>query len=165
MKRSLRETAAFSLVEITLALGVAAFCFVAILGLLAVGLKTQQASVQQTTANEVISQIAQDLRAAVRLPPGQVSKQFGLKGYWATVGIPDWLYFTNEGEQSVGSVVNQGTVPTDAGFVAVINYRLPPSDTTSLADIVVSWPAAAVNPSTGTGTPAGSVETSVSINR
>jgi hypothetical protein len=165
MKRSSRAAAAFSLVEVTFALGVAAFCLIAVMGVLPVGLKVQQASVQQTTTNEIISEIAVDLRAAVRLPPGQVSKQFGLKGYWATVGTPDWLYFTNEGEQSSGSVVNQATVPTDAAFVAIINYRLPPTDTTSLADIVVSWPAAAVDPATGTGTPAGSVETFVAINR
>jgi len=165
MRRALYPAAGFSLVELTLALGVAAFCLLAILGMLPVSLKTQQASVQQTTANEIISEIAADLRAEVRLPPGQASKQFGLKGYWATVGTPDWLYFTNDGEQSAGSVVNQSTVPTDAAFVAIMNYRLPPSDTTSLTNIVVSWPASAVNPSTGTGTPAGSSQAFVAINR
>ena len=62
MKRSLVETAAFSLVEVTLALGVAAFCLIAVLGLLPTSLKTQQTSIQQTTANQIISQIFSDLR-------------------------------------------------------------------------------------------------------
>src|SRR6266699_7186235 len=74
MRRSLHGTTAFSLVEVTFALGVAAFCLLVLLGLLPTGLKTQQASIQQTTANQIISQIYSFLRADVRLPPGQLSK-------------------------------------------------------------------------------------------
>jgi len=54
---------AFSLVEVTLALGIAAFCLVAILGLLPVGLTSNQASVEQTVAAGVTSAIVADLRA------------------------------------------------------------------------------------------------------
>ena len=63
MKRSLSYTSAFSLVEVTLALGVAAFSLLIILGMLPVSLKTNQASTQQTNANGIISQVAADLRA------------------------------------------------------------------------------------------------------
>src|SRR5438093_9824869 len=101
MKRSLHSTAAFSLVEVTLALGVAAFCLIAVLGMLPVGLKTQQASVQQTTANEIISEIADELRAAIRLPQGlaaklddqdnQQNKVKTLNSHWLQVATPDWL--------------------------------------------------------------------------
>src|SRR6266568_837539 len=100
-----RETAAFSLVEVTLALGVAAFALLAILGMLPTSLKTQQASIQQTTANEIISQIFSDLRADVRLPPGQASKVCpdppdpnqpcqwsNLHGHWRDRALPDTLY-------------------------------------------------------------------------
>jgi len=162
MKPSLRITAAFSLVEVTLAIGVAAFCLLAVLGMLPVALKTQQASVQQTTTNEIISQIAEDLRAAARLPPGQVSKQFNLKGYWATANEPQVLYFTNEGENT-GSAYSApvSPVPTDATFMVTITYRQPPTDTTSLADIVVSWPAAQSDLTKVSG----SMETFVAINR
>jgi Tfp pilus assembly protein PilV len=58
-----RSTAAFSLVEVTLALGVAGFCLIAILGLLPAGLNTNQNSVRQTTANGILSTIVADLRA------------------------------------------------------------------------------------------------------
>jgi hypothetical protein len=155
-------TGAFSLVEVTLALGVAAFCFITLLGMVTVGLKTQQASAQQTTANEIISQVAADLRAQTRLPPGQVSKQFGLKGYWAIANEPQYLYFTNEGENT-GSAYSAppSTPPPGAVFMASITYRLPPSDTTSLADVVVSWPAS----QTDLTKVAGSVETFIAINR
>ena len=164
MKAHARSAAGFSLVEVTLALGVAAFCLITVFGLMAVGLKTQQASVQQTKANAIISQIADDLRADVRLPPGQASKEstegFQLHGHWATVATPDTLYFTNDGNQT-GST-NQGTVPADAVFRATITYLFPPTQTTSLADIKVTWPAQ-VDPATGT--PAGSVEIFIAINR
>ena len=46
MKRFLKPASAFSLVEVVLALGVAAFALTAILGMLPMGLKTQQTSIQ-----------------------------------------------------------------------------------------------------------------------
>ena len=164
MKRSLHITAAFSLVEVTLALGVAAFCLIAVLGMLPVGLKTQQASVNQTMANAIISQIIDDLRADMRLPPGQASKEeasgFSLHGHWAAVLTPDTLYFTIDAKPT-GSV-NQGTVPTDAVFRAVITYLFPPTATTSIANVKVSWPAQ-VDPATGV--PAGSIDMFAAVNR
>jgi hypothetical protein len=166
MKRALHTPAAFSLVEITLALGVAAFCLVAILGMLPVGLKTQQAGVQQTSANAIISQIVGDLRADVRLPPGQASKEqasgLGLHGHWAQVATPDTIYFTNEGKQTpnAGSV-NVSPPPADAVYRATITYRFPPSDTTSLASITISWPAAQGD----LNKVAGSVSTLIAVNR
>ena len=71
MEPPLHRVTAFSLVEVTLALGVAAFCLLLLLGLLPTGLKTQQSSIQQTTANAIISTIWSDLRADMILPPGQ----------------------------------------------------------------------------------------------
>ena len=173
MKRFLPETAAFSLVEVTLALGVAAIALLAILGLVPTGLQTQQTSIQQTTANQIISTIFSALRADVRLPPGQASKvcpdppdpnqpcQWDqLHGHWRDRAVPDTLYFTKEAKQT-GTI--NGSPPADAVFRAKITYRFPPSETTSLADITVSWPAQ-VDPATG-GVPAGTVTTLVAVNR
>jgi uncharacterized protein (TIGR02598 family) len=159
MNLSARSAAGFSLVEITFALGVAAFCLIAVLGMLPVALRTQRTSTEQTTANAIISQVAADLGSATRLPPGQQSKQFSLRGHWATVNTPDTLYFTVDGNQT-GSV-NAGAAPADAVFMATITYIFPPTDTTSLADIVVSWPAAQSDLTKVTG----SVETFIAINR
>ena len=163
MNRPLSGAAAFSLVEVTLALGVAAFCLVAVLGLLPTSLKTQQASIQQTTANSIISQIFSDLRADLRLPPGLASHETDggfqppLHGHWLNRLTPDTLYFTQEGKP-----VNSGQ--DVAVFRATITYnQLPPTQTTSLANITVSWPAQ-VDPSAG-GVPAGSVTTLVAVNR
>jgi hypothetical protein len=70
------------------------------------------------------------------------------------------MYFTYEGLQT-GNL--NGDPPQDAVFRAKITYRLPPSDTTSLADIAVSWPAS-VDPANG-GVPAGYVITTIAVNR
>jgi hypothetical protein len=163
MNRPSAKAAAFSLVEVALALGVAAFCLIAVLGLLPTSLKTQQTSIQQTTANEIISQIFSDLRSDVRLPPGQESKADGdwrnLHGHWRSVAVPDTLYFTNEAKQT-GTL--NGSPPADAVFRAKITYRFPPTETTSMADITVSWPAQ-VDPASDT--PVGSVTAFVAVNR
>ena len=161
MKRSLARSG-FSLVEVTLALGVAAFCLIAVFGLIPVGLRTQQAGIGQTTANAIISQILADLRADVRLPPGQASKEqdsgFGLHAHWAQVAQPDTLYFTNDGK-SEGSAISTASV-----YRATITYIFPPTDTTSLADIKVTWPAQ-VDPTNPTAVLAGKVETFIAVNR
>jgi uncharacterized protein (TIGR02598 family) len=165
MKRSLRVTAAFSLVEITIALGVAAFAFVAVFGMLPVGLKSQQAGIKQTTANSIISQVVGKLRAAVRVPPGQQDTSDPkwllhphTGGVWDPT--PDTLFFTNEGN-SVGSGITNDSV-----YRATITYFQPPTPgyTTSLADITVSWPPQ-VDPTDPAAVLAGKVETFVAINR
>jgi uncharacterized protein (TIGR02598 family) len=162
MKHRSRASSGFSLAECAIALGVAGFALVAVMGMLPIGLKVQQASVQQTTANEIMAAILNDLRADVVLPPGQASKEtdsgFGLHGHWLTVSVPDTLYFTNTGSQT-GSV-NQSS--PDAVFRAKITYLFPPTTTTSVANVTITWPAQ-VDPTTGT--PAGSIGTYIAVNR
>src|SRR5262245_37870385 len=168
-----RQIAGFSLVEVTLALGVAAICLLTLLALLPTASKTQQSGIQQTMATQIISQINAVLRADVSLPPGQANKVCGdppdpntpcnwsaLHGHWLLLAAPDTMYFTNEGRQTGN--LNQSP-PADAVFRAKITYRFPPSDTTSLADIAVSWPAA-VDPDNG-GVPAGYLITTIAVNR
>jgi uncharacterized protein (TIGR02598 family) len=164
MKPPARRIAAFSLVEVTFALGVAALCLVVLLGLLAVALKTQQTSTQQTTANDIMSMILGDLRADVRLPPGQASKEgdsgFGLHGHWLAVSTPDTIYFTNQAKMT--GTLNASTAPADAAFRATVTYLFPPNTSTSVATISVSWPAPADPAVT---IPAGSAKTFIAVNR
>jgi type II secretory pathway pseudopilin PulG len=168
LKRSFRQTAAFSLVEVTLALGVAAFCLIALLGLVSARSKSQQASIQQITANDIITEIDVHLRADVRLPPGQASNEqisgFGLHGHCAQLYAPDTLFFSSDA-QVVGGPYSGTTdppAPTGATFRAKITYLSPPNTSTSAANVVVSWPAQ-ILPTTGT--PAGWVETFIAVNR
>jgi type II secretory pathway component PulJ len=167
MRRSLYITAAFSLIEVVLALGVAAFGLIAVMGMLPAGLKVHQTSIQQTTANEIMGAILNDLRADVVLPPGQASKEtdsgFGLHGHWAAVATPDTLFFNNDGSQT--GAVAQGTAPAapaDAVFRAKITYLFPPTATTTVANVTITWPAQ-VDPTTGVQV--GSVGTYIAVNR
>jgi type II secretory pathway component PulJ len=146
MKYRSRACSAFSLVEIVIALGVAAFCLIAVMGMLPIGLKTQQASVNQTKANAVMSQAINFLRADVRLPPGQAKKAEGdwtnLNGHWQGVAVPDTLFFTIDGKENGYGQGSAPPAPADAVFRATITYLFPPTATTSIAKITVSWPAA-----------------------
>jgi len=160
------RTAGFSLVELTLALGVAAFCLLTVFALLPVAFKTQQASIQQTTANSIMTEILGDLRADVRLPPGQASKEqdsgFGLHGHWLLVSEPDTLFFTNSATWTGTLAQGDPAAPPDAIFRAKITYLSPPTASTSVAKVIVSWPAQVIPT---TGTPAGKVETFIAVNR
>ena len=168
IKPPLHRIAAFSLVEVTLALGVAAFALLTILAMVPTSLKTQQASIQQTTGNAIISSIFTDLRADLILPPGQYrhleeDSGYQLHGHWAGMLQPDTLYFTQEGKQT-GST-NQATPPADAVFRAKITYNpVPPQGNTSVAYVIVSWPAQ-VNPDQPGSVPAGSVTRLLAVNR
>ncbi len=56
-------TSAFSLVEVTLALGIAAFCLIAVFGLIPVGVQTNRNATSQTAATNIMAAVIADLRA------------------------------------------------------------------------------------------------------
>jgi len=137
MRGGPKQNRAFSLVELTLALGVSAFCLIAICGLLPVGIKSHQTAIEQTAANGILSAVAADLRAT----PQQVSasQQF-------SVAIPanpvtsatsaTALYFTSEGKSST-------SLTPDSRYLLTITF-LPNGShlrTATLAKLQVSWPA------------------------
>jgi uncharacterized protein (TIGR02598 family) len=160
MKRFLKPASAFSLVEVTLALGVAAFCLITVFGLIPVGLKTQQTSIQQTIANNITSEIIGDLRAAYN-GPGSNSSQFGIELKKLPPGqqqkySPNPVYFALDGTQQNGSA--------GAVFKTTITYfsATDITDATlTLADITTSWPAV----QSDLTKVAGSVETVAVIDR
>jgi type II secretory pathway pseudopilin PulG len=165
MKPALNKAAAFSLVEVTLAIGVAAFVLVAIFGMLPVGLKVQQTSVHETVANKILSEIIGDMRAAVRNPGNAngTSTNFGIHipctsgNPWISCNqLPSTAYFTNEGNYLLNAT------PSTAGvvFTASISW-VSGTTTTALARIVVYWPAQQTD-LTKVG---GFVETLVDVNR
>lgn len=154
------------MVEVTLGLGIGGFCLVAVLGLLAANLKPQQANIQQTTADGIISQIFSFLRADGRLP-GQTSHEAesGFQSHnRAQVSAPDTLFFSNEGQVIGGPYSGATDPPAPAGavFRAKITYLQPPNTATSAANVQVSWPAQVIP---ATGVPAGQVETFIAVNR
>src|ERR1700674_3846005 len=90
MNRRIHFSAGFSLVEVTLALGVAAFCLIALFGLLPLGVQTNQSSISQTAAASVLSSVVADLRATPKT--SLTSPQYDI-----TFGTAKLLYFDGEG--------------------------------------------------------------------
>lgn len=127
---------AFSLVEVTLALGVAAISLLVIFSLLPIGLQTNQRSIEQTASADILSAVAADLRATPRGGPA-TSTQFSISIPAASGSGPTTLFFN-----SAGQLVSSTEAP---------RYRLtitfPASSggtkTATFADLKVTWPAAA----------------------
>ena len=72
MKRHLR-VAGFSLVEVTLAIGIAAFCLMAVFGVMPIGLQTSRNAASQTAATNIMAAVVADLRATPK--PNATSTQ------------------------------------------------------------------------------------------
>src|SRR5207247_3937494 len=62
-ERRLRSVAAFSLVEVTLALGIAAFCLITVFALVPVAVLTNRNATSQTAATNITAAVVADLRA------------------------------------------------------------------------------------------------------
>ena len=135
---------AFSLVEVTLALGVAGFCLIALFALLPVGMQTNQHAIAQTAAVSILSAVVADMRAT--------SAQF-------SIVVPDdassasgttTLYIYDDGRVAPSAA--------DARYRLIVTFQANSAGPKAarFADLKITWPAAA-DPTTTT--PAGSVET------
>jgi uncharacterized protein (TIGR02598 family) len=123
------KNASFSLVEVTLALGIAAFCLIAVFGLMPIGVQTNRNAASQTAATNIISAVVADLRATPKT--STTSSQFAIQ-----FGQSKDLYFNGTG----------GFVPDtpDANSRYHLNITFPSSPTgLPYADLKVTWPAAA----------------------
>jgi len=157
--RKLSTAGAFSLVELTLALGVAAFCLVAVFGLVPVGVQTNRSATSQTAATNILSSVVSDIRAT----PGQQS-------------VPSVKYGIVRSKQSQTRVCfdGQGGWTKLAGLNTVCQppytrYRLSVQTASNgdavlypnYADLKVTWPANPSDPLNPLNQvkPSGSVET------
>ncbi len=155
--------AAFSLVEVTLALGIAAFCLIAIFGLIPAGLKSNQTASRQVSANGILSMVTADLRATPSTtPPGgaATSQQFSIPiPANPVVASPTatTLYFSSDGQIKT----------TAAGSRYRVTATFLPNGSNARAatfvNLKASWPAS-IDP-TGTIPPAGSVQTFIALDR
>jgi uncharacterized protein (TIGR02598 family) len=123
---------AFSLAEVTVALGIAAFCLIAIFGLLPAGLNANKAGIQQNAAANLAAMIASDLRAT----PATANTSAIFSIAIPTAGTTSFLTET-------GAATDMGT----ADFRAVVTISSPPAGTrtASTARILITSPAAATN--------------------
>lgn len=165
MKLRSRSIAAFSLVEVTLALGIAAFCLIAVFGLVPVGVQTNRNATSQTVTTNILSSVVSDIRAS----PNGNSLTAKYKIRRAKGGITT-VCFDDQGKPDGSGQL--GNVP--CRVVGNWRYRLyvkiyPTATLTdpnlipycaNYAVLKLVWPAAADPLST---TPSGSVETSTSF--
>lgn len=128
----------FSLVEVTLALGIAAVSLLLIFGLLPVGLQTNQRSAEQTACVDILSAVAADLRATPRgiassaqfniaIPPNPVTGPTSITP----------IYF-----DSVGQVVTSEITARYRVTITFLNNG-GGARTATFADLKATWPAAA----------------------
>lgn len=129
MKRS--RCTAFSLVEVTIALGVVAVSLLALFALIPIGLKGNQNSLSQTAATSIINSVIADLRATPKT--STTSAQFGI-----TFGTAQTLYFNSEGTPATA-------ITATSRYRLTITFPPAPPGTMSatFADFKLSWPAAA----------------------
>lgn len=124
-----RRTAAFSLVEVVLALGVASFCLMAVFALLPIGMQSNRAAVGQTASTAILSSVVADLRAT---PAAGSSTQFKI-----SKGSTTTLYFDSEGRAS-------SAIRADSRYRVTVTFRSPAFKySPTFAHVAVTWPAAA----------------------
>jgi type II secretory pathway pseudopilin PulG len=162
----LRRVNAFSLVELTLALGVAAFCLIAVFGLIPIGVQTNRNATSQTTATNIMAAVIADLRATSKTAGTWTgtSSQFCIP-----LGTSTTLYFDSEGRCSNDLAGTTGLCPGVTWDPALqTRYRLtitfPSTGSLTYADLKVTWPAP-VDPGTPTPSPSGSAEMFAAFDR
>jgi uncharacterized protein (TIGR02598 family) len=132
---------AFSLVEVTIALGVAAISLLVIFSLLPIGLQMNRRSIEQTASADILSAVVADLRATPATNPrgnATTSTQFGINIPAAgSTGITT-LFFNGAGQFATSQ-------QSDSRYRVTITFvsNRGSSRTASFADLQVSWPAAA----------------------
>jgi uncharacterized protein (TIGR02598 family) len=135
--RKLSAAAAFSLVEVTLALGIAAFCLIAVFGLVPVAVMTNRNATSQTRATNIMASVVADLRATPN--SNTTSTQFGI-----TFGNCKRLYFNSEGQVVSSGLCNPSTqVPPTSRYQVNVTWSDSGWSQLRYADVKVTWPAAA----------------------
>jgi len=158
--------AAFSLVEVVVALGVTTFCLIALFGLLSVGLRSNQTTIEQAGASAILSAAVSDLYAApATLPPGGATNSIQ---YNLTIPASPVTAATAAAAVSIRYFVGASLSTNAAAAQSIYRLTVTPlvpasglgAKTASFFDLKVTWPATAA-----VATASGTVETFVSLNR
>jgi uncharacterized protein (TIGR02598 family) len=133
-----RGGGAFSLVEVTLALGLLTFALVALLALLPNGLTSSLDASRQSAADAVAAHVLADLRAASAQSSPQVS---------AIYGVDLSKDFSRVWVNAAGEV---RTGAETADFLVEVSCASAPADGNARTGSVrVRWPASAAEPTSG----------------
>lgn len=145
-----RANAGFSLVEVTLALGIAAVALIGIFALLPVGLQTHRNAVEQTSSTDIMSAVVNDLRATPSSSPAgsaTTSSHFAIAipANPISAKTTSTLYFSPEGQAS-------STIAANSRYRLTITFL--PNGTSpraaTIAHMKMTWPAV-VDPANSQG--------------
>ena len=145
--------AGFSLVEVTIALGVVAFVVVAVLGMMPLGLSTHRESKESQSATLAMSSLTARLRQAIQTDdPRQVMPEinFPAPGDTGVVNL-----FVDRNDQSLTTSATSTSI-----YRARIDLIMPSNQdqTCGVGFVHLSWPASSTNLST-----TGSVEATIAL--
>lgn len=164
MKHSTRQCHAFSLVEVTLALGIAAVCLITLFALIPASLTTDHATLEQTVDTNWARLIASDLRATPA--NSSVSPRFQIS--IPSTGIATHTIFLQED----GTATPQDTDATAAQnpkYRATITFTAPANSnqkTATSVTILLTWPGLADKTASTTPTKfTGSYEVFTAVSR
>ena len=141
MKPSVCQSDGFSLIEVTLAMGVAAFCLLGILALFPISLATNQITIQQTADTNLARAIAADLRATPNT--SATSPRYGIT-IPSTGSATHTIFLQDDGTagtQDVDAVPSQ-----NPRYRATITFAAPTNSSQKTATgvrILLTWPALA----------------------
>jgi uncharacterized protein (TIGR02598 family) len=139
------NASAFSMVEVTLALGVAAFCLLAIFALLPTGLTSDQNSTQQTAAASLARAIVSDLRVTTKTLPAsnQNSPRYGITIPGS--GTASHTIFLREDGTAAGSPDTNADASQNPRFRATLDFTAPSNAlrTATAVRVLLTWPALA----------------------
>ena len=147
MLQRFNGSAAFSLLEVVLALGVAAFCLIAVLGLLPVGVQTNRNASSQTAVSNIIATVVSDLRTTPAA--ATTSPEFAI-----TFDAEKTLFFDASGKASP-------SLSADSRYRLNVTWNSAPTGL-HYAVLKATWPAE-VDPATTP--PGGSVEIFAAFDR
>jgi uncharacterized protein (TIGR02598 family) len=128
-----RWLSAFSLVEVTLALGIAGFCMVAMLGLIPAGMRNASTATEQTAAIGILGAVVADLRGT----PGSsnTSPRYGITVPASGSATGSTNYFSDDGQTNARSQSRYGVEST----------LTPQNNQMVQARILIYWPAIAAS--------------------
>jgi uncharacterized protein (TIGR02598 family) len=165
-----RCVAAFSLVEVTLAIGIAAFCLIAVIGLIPVGVQTNRNTTSQTAATNIMAAVIADLRSTSKTKFGSARFGITIPSNHTSGADPTcqpcqqcWISQTQTKYlDDAGKVVASASARYRVTLTLVQNPNATATAGALFYDIKTTWPAA-VDPCANT--PSGSVEMLAAFDR
>ena len=141
MKLTISRLNAFSLVEVVLAVGIAAFCLLSIMALFPTSLATNQITIQQTVNTNLVAAIAADLRATPVTSTD--SPRYGIT--IPTTGSATRTFFLQD-DGTAGAQDTDAIPSQNPKYRATVTFAAPTNSSQKTATgvrILLTWPALA----------------------